>query len=66
MSPKLWRTKSGVVVREDGRALEKYRGGCLRTKVEAYRADTGGFHGWLWLHLLESVSAAEWKREAAR
>ncbi len=47
-----WRTKSGLVVVEMGRRRDR-RG----VKVAAYRADTGGWHGWLHLRNLTRSKA---------
>jgi hypothetical protein len=43
---KYYRTQSGVLVREFGRRTE--RDG--KIKIFAYRVDTGGWHGLIWLN----------------
>lgn len=52
----LYRTKSGVLVMIEG-AKQRFRlrNGKSALKGYAIRVDTGGRHGWLWMHQLEVV-----------
>jgi hypothetical protein len=49
-------TRSGVRVRIEARKREKARDGRWMWKGDAVRVDTGGRHGWLWMHLLKRES----------
>lgn len=53
----LYRTRSGVLVTITARKKVLHRNGRWLWKGDASRL-TGGRHGWLWMHLLEAVSAA--------
>lgn len=57
---KTWLTKSGVEVFSRGRWMVRPHVGSANRrrgwKILAYRVDTGGFHGVLWLANLREVS----------
>jgi len=52
----VYRTKGGVLVTIEGAKQRcRLRNGRSALKGYAIRVDTGGKHGWLWMHHLEVV-----------
>lgn len=51
----IYRTRGGLLVTMQGGAKFPYRGAERRWKGNAFRVDTGGRHGWLWMYQLEVV-----------
>ena len=54
---KVYRTRSGVLVTIVARRMFAHRNGTQMMKGDAFRVDTGGRHGWLWMHLLAEVAS---------
>ena len=55
-APTIYRTKGGVLVTIKGTTMFRHRSSRMLLKGDAYRVDTGGRHGWLWMHLLKAVT----------